>query len=43
MSVALGLKACTLGYHILFKNATALSTELYETRDNYHLSKKDNK
>lgn len=36
---ALGLKACLLGYKVLFKNATTLAAELRETRDNYQLRK----
>lgn len=39
LSIALGLKACSLGYHVLFKNASALSTELCEAMDNYQLGK----
>lgn len=37
--VALGLKACTQGYNVLFKNAATLSTELCGTKDNYRLGK----
>lgn len=39
LAIALGLKACTQGYHVLFKNAATLSTELCEARDNYRLGK----
>ena len=39
LAIALGLKACTQGYHVLFKNAATLSTELCEAKDNYHLGK----
>lgn len=39
ISIALGLKACRLGYKVLFKNAASLSTELCEARDNYTLGK----
>ena len=39
LAIALGLKACTQGYHVLFKNAATLSTELGEAKDNYHLGK----
>ena len=39
LAIALGLKACAQGYHVLFKNAATLSTELCEARDNYHLGK----
>ena len=35
--IALGLKACTQGYNVLFKNAATLSTELCEAKDNYRL------
>ena len=37
LAIALGLKACTQGYNVLFKNAATLSTELCEAKDNYHL------
>ena len=37
--IALGLKACTQGYNVLFKNAATLSTELCEAKDNYRLGK----
>ena len=33
------MKACLLGYKVLFKNAAALSTELTEARDSYQLGK----
>ena len=39
LSIALGLKACTQGFHVLFKNAATLSTELCEARDHYQLGK----
>jgi len=39
MSIGLGLKTCTLGMNVLFKNATTLSTELTEAKNNYMLSK----
>lgn len=39
LAIALGLKACTQGYNVLFKNAAILSTELCEAKDNYHLGK----
>ncbi len=39
ISIALGLKACLLGYRVLFKNAGTLSTELTESRDAYQLGK----
>ena len=39
LSIALGLKACALGYRVLFKNAASLSTELCEAKDNYILGK----
>lgn len=39
LSIAFGLKACSLGYRVLFKNAATLSTELCEAKDLYHLGK----
>lgn len=39
LAIALGLKACTQGYNVLFKNAATLSTELCEAKDNYRLGK----
>ena len=39
LAIALGLKACTQGYNVLFKNAATRSTELCEAKDNYHLGK----
>ena len=39
LAISLGLKACTQGYNVLFKNAATLSTELCEAKDNYHLGK----
>lgn len=39
LAIALGLKACTLGMTVLFKNAATLSTELCEAKDNYSLGK----
>lgn len=39
LSIALGLKACSQGLSVLFKNAATLSTELCEARDNYRLGK----
>ena len=39
LSIALGSKACTRAYRILFKNAATLSTGLCEAKDNYHLGK----
>ena len=39
LSIALGLKACSQGFNVLFKNAATLSTELCEARDNYRLGK----
>ena len=39
ISIAIGMKACLLGYKVLFKNAAALSTELTEARDSYQLGK----
>lgn len=39
LSIALGLKACSQGFNVLFENAATLSTELCEARDNYRLGK----
>ena len=39
ISIAIGVKACLLGYKVSFKNAAALSTELTEARDSYQLGK----
>ena len=39
MAIGIGLKACSLGMKVLFKNASSLSTELSEAKDNYMLGK----
>ncbi len=39
LAIALGLSACTQGYHVLFKNAATLSTELCEAKYHYQLGK----
>ena len=39
IAIALEIKACLQGYRVLFKNASTLSTELTEARDNYQLGK----
>ena len=39
MAIGLGLKACSMGMSVLFKNAASLSTELLEARDNYSLGR----
>ena len=39
IAIALGINACLQGYRVLFKNASTLSTELTEARDNYQLGK----
>ncbi len=39
ISIAIGIKACLLGYRVIFKNAATLSTELTEARDTYQLSR----
>ena len=39
LAIALGLKACSLGFRVLFKNAATLSTELCEAKDHYQLGK----
>lgn len=43
MAIGLGLKACSLGMSVLFKNAASLSTELAEAKDNYSLGKLEKK
>ena len=39
LSIAFGLKACAMGFRVLFKNAATLSTELCEAKDHYNLGK----
>ena len=39
LSIALGLKACTQGYRVLFKDAATLSTELCEAKDVFDCAK----
>lgn len=39
LSIAFGLRACAMGYRVLFKNAATLSTELCEAKDHYNLGK----
>lgn len=39
LAIGLGFKACACGYHVLFKTAATLATELCEAREAYHLSK----
>lgn len=43
MAIGLGLKACSMGMTVLFKNAASLSTELMEARDNYALGRLEKK
>ena len=43
MAIGLGLKACSSGMSVLFKNAASLSTELSEARDNYGLGRLEKK
>jgi len=43
MAIGLGLKACSQGMTVLFKNAASLSTELMEARDNYSLGRLEKK
>lgn len=43
MAIGIGLKACSLGMSVLFKNAASLSTELTEARDNYVLGRLEKK
>ena len=37
LMTALGLRACVLGYRVMFRTAASLATELLEARDNYQL------
>lgn len=39
IAIALGIKACLNGYRVMFRNASTLTTELTEARDNYQLGK----
>lgn len=39
LSIAIGLRACAMGYRVLFQNAATLSTELCEAKDHYHLGR----
>ena len=39
LMTAIGIKACLLGYKVVFKTATTLVTELREATDGYHLRK----
>ena len=39
LAIALGLKACSQDYNVLFKNAATLSTERCEAKDNYRSEK----
>lgn len=39
LSIAFGLKACSMGFRVLFKNAATLSTELCEAKDHYNLGR----
>lgn len=43
MAIGLGLKACSQGMRVIFKNAASLSTELTEARDDYTLGKLEKK
>ena len=43
LAIGLGLKACAAGMSVLFKNASALSTDLTEARDTYVLGKLEKK
>ncbi len=43
IAIGIGLKACSSGMSVLFKNAASLSTELAEARDNYSLGKLEKK
>lgn len=39
IAIALGIRACLQGFRVKFKNASTLSVELTEARDNYQLGK----
>ncbi|MGF7012662.1 DNA replication protein DnaC [Lachnospiraceae bacterium PF1-21] len=39
IAIGIGLKACAAGMNVLFKNASSLSTELSEAKDNYALGR----
>lgn len=43
IAIGIGLKACAAGMSVLFKNASSLSTELSEAKDNYALGKLEKK
>ena len=43
MAIGLGLKACSSGMSVLFKNASTLSTELAEAKNNYVLGRIEKK
>lgn len=43
IAIGIGLKACASGMSVLFKNASSLSTELSEAKDNYALGKLEKK
>ena len=43
IAIGIGLKACASGMSVLFKNASSLSTELTEAKDNYSLGKLEKK
>lgn len=43
IAIGLALKACASGMSVLFKNASSLSTELTEARDNYMLGRLEKK
>lgn len=43
MAIGIGLRACSLGFDVLFRNASALATELTEAKDNYALGKLEKK
>ena len=42
-AIGIGLKACSLGMSVLFKNTSSLSPEFTETKDNYVLGKLEKK
>ena len=43
IAIGIGLKACQAGKSVLFKNASSLSTELTEAKNEYQLAKLEKK
>lgn len=42
LAIGLGMKACALGYKVMFRTAATIATELCEAKDTYRLSKLEN-